>query len=286
MVEIELKEVDDARFPLSSARLIDGIFGLTGTVELPGSGQYRGHVVQLPIELSVSNVLSYEVNDTSGTDTLILESAEPFDNGLHLIGVIPCVVKLFTSGYSKIRFEQSESPVAFRRWWRWYPITENPIIDSRTGARPEDSVSAQPVLPIFVANSEDDDLVVAPDVARALEGMEPPEVGQGFYLVFDAVGRRGHLKINRFDIELERWEADSDISGFRSRIDRCLAFHSLLLDKTLDDRDYIHVAASLIFDENRKNQWPKWPGWLRKKMRGNQTLPSFPKAADNLKPSR
>ena len=46
------------------------------------------------------------------------------------------------------------------------------------------------MLPIFVANDEDDDLEVAPSVPWAVGGMEPPEVRAGHFLVFDATGRQ------------------------------------------------------------------------------------------------
>jgi hypothetical protein len=94
----------------------------------------------------------------------------------------------------------------------------------------------QPMLPIFVANDEDDeddDLRVAPSVAGAAGDMEPPEVGEGHHLVFDATGRRGHLKIDRFDIVVERWDYAPDVPGLRSRIDRCLHSYALAINETL-----------------------------------------------------
>jgi len=49
----------------------------------------------------------------------------------------------------------------------------------------------QPMLPIFVANNEDDDPDVAPSIAWAVGVMEPPEVSEGYFLVLEATGRRG-----------------------------------------------------------------------------------------------
>lgn len=148
--------------------------------------------------------------------------------------------------------------------------------NSVSGTTLHGSDMAQPAVPIFVANDEDDDLQVAPSVAMALGGMESPEVNEGHYLVFDATGRQAQLQIDRFDIVLANWNSVSDISGLRSRIDRCLRLHSLTVDETLDDSTYVHEAARLIFTENSKNQWPKWPRWLREKIHGSQTLPTFP----------
>ena len=91
-VERQLAEVDDATFPLASARLIGGTFHLSGTVESLGRANYRGLLVRLPIELSVTKVVSYSVEDTSGTGALILGSAESFDGGPNLVGVVPCTV--------------------------------------------------------------------------------------------------------------------------------------------------------------------------------------------------
>jgi len=118
MVEREIAEVDDATFPLASARLVGGTFRLSGTVESLGRGEYRGLRMRVLIELSVTKVLSYELDDTSGGGALIHESAEPFDGGLHLIGVIPRILTVFTTEQSQINLEESERPVAFRRWWR------------------------------------------------------------------------------------------------------------------------------------------------------------------------
>jgi len=81
MVEREIAEVDDATFPLASARLVGGTFRLSGTVESLGRGEYRGLRMRVLIELSVTKVLSYELDDTSGGGALIHESAEPFDGG-------------------------------------------------------------------------------------------------------------------------------------------------------------------------------------------------------------
>lgn len=80
---------------------------------------------------------------------------------------------------------------------------------------------------------------------------------------------------------IEIWDSAPDVSVLRSRIVRCLRLHSLVIDETLHDPDYVQEAARLIFDENRKNQWPKWPGWLRKKIHRDQTLPNFPSAPGN-----
>lgn len=58
MVERAIADVDDATFPLASARLLGGTFRLSGTVESLGQGEYRGRYVRLPIELSVTEVLA------------------------------------------------------------------------------------------------------------------------------------------------------------------------------------------------------------------------------------
>lgn len=279
MVEREVAEVDDAAFPLASATLVGGTFQLSGTVESLGRGRYRGGLVRLPIDLSITEVVSYNVDDTSGAGVFILESAETFEGGLTLIGVIPCTVTVYTTGHSQLRLEEGTRPVALRRWWRWQQLPVDISSNLRSRITSDDSNLIQPVLPIFIANDEDDDLQVAPSVAWAVGGMETPEVSEGHYLVFDAIGREGHLEIDRFDIVIEKWDSTSNIPGLRSRIGKCLSYYSLVIDGSLDDSTYVQQAARLIFEENRKNQWPKWPGWLRKKIHGDQTLPSFTEAS-------
>ncbi|MBC7404019.1 MAG: hypothetical protein H7279_12740 [Microbacteriaceae bacterium] len=134
----------------------------------------------------------------------------------------------------------------------------------------------EPRFPLFVANNEDDDLTIAPSSIFALGDMEPPEVRDGHYLLFDATGRQGHLAIEQFDIVLREWTTTSDLPGLRSRIEKCLHHYRLDIDGSINDADYVQRAARLIFNENLKNQWPKWPRWLRTLMHGEQTLPDFP----------
>ena len=70
----------------------------------------------------------------------------------------------------------------------------------------------EPPLLLFVANNEDDDLTVVPSGIFALGDMEPPEVRDGHWLLFDATGRQGHLAIEQFDIVLREW---SGLLSFR-----------------------------------------------------------------------
>lgn len=126
-------------------------------------------------------------------------------------------------------------------------------------------------LPLFIANDEDDDLTIESSVVRALGSMEPPEVEEGHYLVFDATGRQGHLAIARCDIVITEWATEADLPGLRSRIEKCLVLYDLEIDEYTNDDDYVQRAAALIFSENIKNRWPKWPRWLRTLIHGKPT---------------
>jgi len=128
-------------------------------------------------------------------------------------------------------------------------------------------------LPIFIANNEDDDLTIAPSVISALGNMEPPEVSDGHYFVFDASGRQGHLAIEQFNIVITAWTTAADLPALRSRIQKCLVYYHLEIDQNMNDAEYIQRAAPFIFNENIKNQWPKRPRWLRTLVHGKQTLP-------------
>ena len=103
MVEREIAEVDDATFPLASARLVGGTFRLSGTVESLGRGEYRGLRMRVLIELSVTKVLSYELDDTSGGGALIHESAEPFD-------AAQSVRLMSTSTNPSLQLDEAEPP--------------------------------------------------------------------------------------------------------------------------------------------------------------------------------
>jgi len=73
----------------------------------------------------------------------------------------------------------------------WQQFTTHSVSGSDRSMTSEDSHMIQPMLPIFVANNEDDDPDVAPSIAWAVGVMEPPEVSEGYFLVLEATGRRG-----------------------------------------------------------------------------------------------
>jgi hypothetical protein len=122
MAERNLSDVDDPEFPLASATIANGTFRLSGLVEELGRGRHRSHRVRLPIELTVTNAISYTANDGAGTGTLILESAECIGDGITLTGVIPCTVVIATREGCQMRLNVSDTPVAVRRWWRWRAV--------------------------------------------------------------------------------------------------------------------------------------------------------------------
>jgi hypothetical protein len=121
-----------------------------------------------------------------------------------------------------------------------------------------------PQLPIFLASNEDADIMVAPSLRWAEGQMEPTEVREGYYVVLDSAGRRGHLVIDRWDVKIDGWSDEADLADLRSRIARYLEEHSLVLDQTLGDSEYIQKAARLIAVENKKLNWPRLPSWLRR----------------------
>ena len=104
---------------LASTKITNGTFRLSGLVEEPGRGRHRSHRVRLPIELTVTNAISYAENDEAGTGMLILESAESFGGGITPTGVIPCTVIITTREGCQMRLNVSVTPVAVRRWRRW-----------------------------------------------------------------------------------------------------------------------------------------------------------------------
>lgn len=113
-----LNDLDDATFDIADARIVDGSVTLQGFVEepVPGWG-----VARLPISLHVPRALELDVNDESGTGSLVLERIAIELTGVLLEGVIPCRVKIATSGPSEVTFDVGEEPIAVRRLGRWRP---------------------------------------------------------------------------------------------------------------------------------------------------------------------
>jgi hypothetical protein len=114
-----LKDLDDATFDIAYARIVDGGVTLQGFVEepVPGWGFAR-----LPVSLHVPGALELDVNDEAGTGTLVLESIALELTGVLLEGVIPCRVKIATSGPSDVTFDVGDEPIAVRRLGRWRPM--------------------------------------------------------------------------------------------------------------------------------------------------------------------
>ncbi len=87
------------------------------------------------------------------------------------------------------------------------------------------------------ANNEDDGLTTAPSVRLALGDMKAPEVEEGRYLFFDANGRQGFPAIEQFDIVIREWTTAPDLSGLRSRIEKCLDYYRRDIGKNMNDAE-------------------------------------------------
>ena len=136
------------------------------------------------------------------------------------------------------------------------------------------------------ANNEDDGLTTAQSVRLAPGDRKAPEVEEAGYLVFDANGRQAYLAIKQFDIVIREWTTASDLSGLRSRIEKCLDYYRLDIEENMNDAEYVQRAARLISNENVKNQWSKWPRWLEKLWTASKLCRASAKTANHGKQAR
>lgn len=74
---------------------------------------------RLPVTLTVASGRSVAVEDGSGTGQLVLEGIRPEDTGVVLEGVVPCRVRIETSGARDVLLDNGDVPIAVRRRGRW-----------------------------------------------------------------------------------------------------------------------------------------------------------------------
>ena len=125
----------------------------------------------------------------------------------------------------------------------------------------------EPELPIFLVSNEDDEIMVAPTQAWAEGQMEPPEASTGYYMVLDAAGRHGRIKIDRWTVVIDGWDEKRDIEGLRARISVYLHNRSLFVQPNLEAAEYLRQAVQIISFQNRTLKWPKLPKWLSRVIR-------------------
>jgi hypothetical protein len=110
------EDLDDATLDVTDVRVVGATVTLHGHVDEPVVGV---GLARLPVTLTVASARSVTVEDGTGTGELVLEGIRTEDTGVVLDGVVPCRVRIETSGPSDVLLEVSEVPIAVRRWGRW-----------------------------------------------------------------------------------------------------------------------------------------------------------------------
>lgn len=110
------EDLDDATFDVTDVRVVGETVTLHGHVDEPVAGV---GLTRLPVTLSVASARSVTVEDGTGTGQLVLEGIRTEDTGVVLDGVVPCRVRIETSGPSDVVLDVGEVPIAVRRWGRW-----------------------------------------------------------------------------------------------------------------------------------------------------------------------
>lgn len=125
-------------------------------------------------------------------------------------------------------------------------------------------MSQVPELPLFMASDEDADIWVAKSVAWAEGDMEPPEVEEGYHIVFDAQGRRATLTVEQWSVKITGWSETRDLPGLMRRIRRHLAMRGLREPATNDASQYVQQAARVIAASQRPWLHVKWDNFRRR----------------------
>ncbi|WIB68917.1 metallophosphoesterase family protein [Curtobacterium sp. MCBD17_035] len=120
-----LAALDDATFDVTAARVSDGQLFLHGWVDEHDTSL---GTVRLPVLLTVSKTTDVVMDSTGGTGELVPESIDVIATAVTLRGVIPCVVVVTTSTRSEVPLDVGTSPIALRRWCRWWPWDGAPAL--------------------------------------------------------------------------------------------------------------------------------------------------------------
>ena len=123
-------------------------------------------------------------------------------------------------------------------------------------------IPLEPRPPIFVIDRDGGDLLAFETVVAAAGFMEPPEVKEGAYLVFDADAHEAVPGVRGWDVELASWSPDPRQSELRALLVGFLSEHEIDLgsDARFDDvvGEAAEVARRLDADRIRPRFVSRW----------------------------
>jgi hypothetical protein len=125
-----------------------------------------------------------------------------------------------------------------------------------------------PILPIFLIDPEGGDVLSFDNVVAAQGYMEPPEVREGGYLVFDSVGHQGTPRISGWDVVVEDWTPEPAPAQLRDLLMRFLSDHGIRGEESADLPALITLAEQLAGDLEVQRTHPRIAAHLSRWWRG------------------
>lgn len=115
-----------------------------------------------------------------------------------------------------------------------------------------------PSPPIFVVDRGSGDVVWAFSDPQAAQGaMEPPEVNEDAYLVFDCRGHIATLGVERFDTKIQGWSPEPDADRLRYVLTRFLVTHGRNVHVSVRLDDLVNEANKLATEVEYARTHPR-----------------------------
>lgn len=126
-----------------------------------------------------------------------------------------------------------------------------------------------PTPPIFVICREDGDVLAFETVTKAAGYIEPPEVDEDAYRIFDALAHEALPVVSKWDVEISSWSEDVRLTELRTVL---LGFLSASGAEVQDDwslDDVVRAAAEVAYSAERDRTWPRFVprvvAWFRRR---------------------
>ena len=127
--------------------------------------------------------------------------------------------------------------------------------------------------PIFVVDRDGGDMLAFDDVRLAEGFMEPPEVEDDAYEVFDSAGHVGALTIREFDVLIESWSASPDLGRFRRVLEAFLGGDQRAIGDEVDLDVLVSSAYQRAQEEELARTHPRFLvpflKWFRRRRRAD-----------------
>lgn len=128
----------------------------------------------------------------------------------------------------------------------------------------------RPSPPIFVIDRESGEIVWVFTSPRAAEGaMEPPELNDDAYVVFDRFGHEATLGVDKWDVKIRAWSSEPSPDRLREALTTYVGGHSQTDPRGLNLEDLVADASRFALEEEYARTHPRTLvpvlKWLRRR---------------------